>query len=99
MNPLRAKADHELGFLGKSPRLLEEKVGIPFCGAAGEKRRNARLKFQPVFYRRNFDGDVRPEARSAVTEIPGSGSPKLKDGGRLLLDGLREGVYRAETQR
>ena len=43
MNPLRAKAEHELRFIREGPGLLEQKVGVPFCRVTGEKGRNARL--------------------------------------------------------
>ena len=80
MNPLRTNAEHELRFFRESPRLLEQKVGIPFRRVTGEKRRNSRLKFQPVLYRRNFNRDGGAEARSAVFDIPVSApqAPRLR---------------------
>ena len=98
MNPLRTNAQHELHFLRERPRLLEQKVDVPFCRVMGEKRRNSRLKFQPVLYRCNFNRDGRAEARSAAFNIPVSSSPKLHDCGRLFVTRLREGVAKGQTQ-
>ena len=98
MGPLRTHAQHELGFFRERPRLLKQKVGVPFCRVRGEKRRNSRLKFQPVLYRRNFNRDGGAEAPSAVCEIPARSSSKLDDSGRLLIDRLRESVSRAEQR-
>ena len=85
MNPLRTNTEHKLHFFGEGPGLLEQKVGIPFCRVTAEERRDARLKFQPVLYRRNFNRDVGAEARSAVFEIPAGGSTKLDDCRRLVI--------------
>ena len=86
MNPLRTNAEHKLRFMGQGPRLLKQKVSIPFCRAATEKPRNAPLKFQPVLYRRKFNRDGGTEARSTAFEAPASSSPKLDNCGRFLID-------------
>ena len=46
MNPLRTSTDHKLHIAGKLPRLLKEKISVPFPGAMPEKRCNAGLQFQ-----------------------------------------------------
>ena len=99
MNPLRTNTQHEFRFFRERPRLLEQKVGVPFCRVKGEKRRNSRLKFQPVLYGRNFNCDGGAEARSAGFDIPVSSSPKFHDRGRLLVDRLADGVSSAQKQR
>jgi hypothetical protein len=38
MNPLRTSTDHKLHIAGKLPRLLKEKISVPFPGAMPEKR-------------------------------------------------------------
>ena len=98
MNPLRTNAEHKLCFMGEGPRLLKQKVSIPFRRVTTEKPRNAPLEFQPVLYRRKFNRDSGTEARSAVFEAPASRCPKLDDCGRFLIDRLSEGVSRAEKQ-
>src|SRR5580700_4933700 len=74
MNPLRPNARHELRFFRECPRLLEQKVDLPFGRVTGEKRSNSRLKFQLVLYRRNFDGKGWAKARCAAIDIPVRGS-------------------------
>lgn len=86
MNPLRANAEHELYFLGERPWLLEEKVHIPFRGVTGEKRRNTAFNFEPVFYRGNFNCEVRSETRTAAFQALARGSTDFDDGD--LLSGL-----------
>jgi hypothetical protein len=98
MNPLGTNAQHELRFLRERPRLLEEKVDIPFCRVACEKWRNSQLEFQPVLYRRHLNRDSGAEARSAVCDTPVSSSPKLHDCGRLLVVRLCQGVSSAQKQ-
>ena len=98
MNPRRTNAHHELRFFRERPRLLEQKVDIPFSRMSGEKRCDSRLNFQPVLYRLNFNRDGRAKARSAVCNTPVSSSPKLRNGSRLLVVRLREGVSKGETQ-
>src|ERR1039457_2280433 len=102
MNTLRTNPEHKLHFFGEGPRLLEQKVRVPFCRAMGESRRNAYLKFQPILYRRNFNREGRAEAPSAVFEIAARRSSKLDDSGRLLtdrlIDRLREGVSKGEKR-
>ena len=101
MNPLRANAQHKLRLFREGPRLLEQKVGVPFRRVTGEKPCNSCLKFQPVLYWRNFNRGGRAEARAAVfdIDIPASSSPQLDNCGWLLFDRLREGVSSAEEQR
>jgi len=99
MNPLRTNADHKLCFMGQGPRLLKQKISIPFCRVTAKKPRDAPLELQPVLYRRKFNRDSGPEGRSAVFEAPTSNSPKLDNRGRFLIGRLSEGVSRAEKQR
>jgi len=63
-----------------------------------ESRCNARLKFQPILYRCNFNREGGAEATFAVFEIATRRSSKLDDRGRLLIDRLREAVSRAEKR-
>jgi len=44
VNPLRANPEHKLHFLGKGPRLLEQKISIPFSRVTAEERRDTGLK-------------------------------------------------------
>jgi len=64
-----------------------------------EERRRARFKFQPVFYRSSFNGEVGATARSDTFEIPAGGSAKFDDCRGLLVHRLREGASAAEKQR
>ncbi len=98
MNPTRTNAEHKLGFMRQSPRLLKQKVSIPFCRVTTRKPRHASLEFQPVLFRRNFNRDSGPGARSAAFEAPATSSPKLNDCGRFFINGLREGASKAEKQ-
>src|SRR5579863_1826465 len=75
MNPLGTNTHHELCFFRECPRLLEQKVGVPFCRVTSEKRRNSRLKLQPILYWRNLNRHSGAEARSAVFDIPASSPP------------------------
>src|SRR5580704_12936231 len=70
MNPLRSNAQHELRFLRQRPGLLKQKVDVPFCRVACEKRSNSQLKFQPVLDWRHFNRDCGAEARSAFCDTP-----------------------------
>src|ERR1700689_5458764 len=100
MNPLGTNTAHELHFWGEGPGLLEEKIDMPFCRGAGEKRRTARFKFQPVLYRRDFNRQVRAKTGAAIVLVYASGGPNLDDGDLLVgLDRLRRGLTRAEKQR
>src|SRR5580693_8206887 len=96
MHPLGANTYHKVHSLRQRPRLLEQQVNIPFSRLPAEKRRDSRLKFQPLLYRRNFNGNTRTEIRTAVFDIPISRSTKLHYGGRLLLYRLRESVSGAQ---
>jgi len=100
MNPLRANPEHKLDFFGEVPRLLEQKVRVPFRRAMAESCGNTHLKFQPILYRRNFHRGRGAEAPSTAFEIPARSSSKLDDSGRLLvdrlIDRLREGASRGE---
>ena len=85
MNPLWTSAGHELHLRGEVPRLLEQKIGIPFPGVTAEKRRNTRFKLQPVLYRRNFNREIATETRSATLEAMAGGRPELDDGDLVFL--------------
>jgi len=96
MNPHRTHAEHKLHFVGERPRLLEQKIGIPFGRVVGETCRDTSFKFQPVFNGRDFNRHRGTDARLAVLEIPAWSDPKLDDCDRLFLDRLRENSARAE---
>src|ERR1019366_7692819 len=98
MNPLGTNAEHKLRFMRQGPRLLKQKVSIPFIRVTTEKPGNAPLQFLPVLYRRNFNRNSGPEARSASFEAPASSSPEFNDCDRFLIDRLREGVSNGEKQ-
>src|ERR1035438_1292712 len=98
MNPLRTNPEHKLHFFRERPRLLEQKVGVPFRRVTAESRRNAHLEFQPVFYGCNLTRGSRAEVRPAIFEIPARSSSQLDDSGWLLNDGLREGISSAEKR-
>jgi hypothetical protein len=57
-----------------------------------------RLDFQPIINPRNFNSDIGAEIRSATCEALASGSPEFDNCGWLAIDGLREGISRAEKQ-
>src|SRR5580700_10196455 len=99
MHPLGTNAYHKVHFFRERPRLLEEQVDIPFGRVPAEKRRDSRLKFQPLVYRRKFNRRRRAEARAAAFDIPIRRSTKLHNRGWLLLHRLRESVCGAEKQR
>src|SRR3984957_172336 len=48
VSPLRSHAQHELGLAREGPRLLEEKIRIPFRRVPRVKGRHARFQFKPV---------------------------------------------------
>src|SRR6516162_194779 len=101
VNPRGTNTDHELHFWRQRPRLLEQKVGTPFCGVTVEKRGNACLKFEPFFYRRNFNGDGRAESRPTAFDIPTCGSPKFENRHRFFpsfIDRLRKSISADEEQ-
>ena len=80
MNPFRTHAEHELGFLREGERLLKEKIGSPFGGAARESGRNAALEFQPVLDRGGFNREIRAGAPLGIAETPGNRRAKFEDG-------------------
>src|SRR5215471_44202 len=58
VNPLGADTNHELRFLGKGPRLLEQHIRIPLDRVRGEKWCGADFHLQPPFYRREFNSEI-----------------------------------------
>src|SRR6516164_1237006 len=98
MSPQRSGTGHELHFLGKFPRLLEQKVNVPFCRMTIEESRNARLKFKPVFYRREFNSDITTNVRAAARKAVTNNATKLDSGDLFFsLWRLREGGSRPDS--
>src|ERR1700722_12159264 len=85
MSPLRPNAEHELSLPGQGPRLLEEKIRVPFCRMPGVKRRDACLQFKPVFDRGTLCCEVGRERCSANTKIPIGGGPDFQNGDCVVI--------------
>ncbi len=99
MNPGRPGAQHKLRLFGERPRLLEQKVGVPFRRVRAKTPRYAPFEFQPLLDRRNLNGDRGAEAPSPVFDIPRSRSANFEDRGSLLLRRLREGGVRSREEK
>src|ERR1022692_2148162 len=98
MNPLWPQANYKLCFFGQSQRFFEKKIGAPFRRVPPEEPCNARLKFQAVLYRCNFQRDRGAETCTLTRETPRGSSPKLNNCGRLLIVRLREDISHREAQ-
>ena len=95
MHPLRAGAEHELGFFGEGPGLLEKKVGVPFRRRAAEHRRYPDLQFQPVSTGVTSTAAVGPRL-VATRQIPAGIAAQLDHGHRFRIRRLRPSRSRAE---
>jgi hypothetical protein len=99
MNPLWPDANHKLRFFGESPRFLEEKVSAPFGRVPFEECRYARLKFQTVLYRCNFNRDGGTETRTLACEALRGSSSKFNNCDWISIGGrLSEDIPKGETQ-
>src|ERR1700721_2725080 len=87
MSPLRAPAKHEFGVTGKGPRLLEEKIRVPFRRAPRKKRRHSCLQLKPVFNRSTLCRKVGRDCCSTTVEGPVGGGPHFQNG--YCLVGIR----------
>jgi len=99
MNPLWANPDHEFDFVGKRPRFFEKKVGAPLGRMSTKQRCHSGLKFQPVLYRCDLNGDGRAKARLTFRQASAGSGSKLNDCRWFFVASLREGISNAEEQR